>query len=224
MADKACGADTRLILYMDVGEVLSRSFTAKDTHTPQGDLIVAFTNTEGSHVECNRRATGTGILLGFSSPCFAFGGDLILPVESNEQLREVFRSNHVLQRARRAPHIRIGGEDDVDDQLAGDLAAVAEAHREYATVYIPEVCGCCSTTARMSARDPIEQTGTYPRCYVPPCATAFSVRVEATRRLKVFRRNPSNLRVYTPGSFWGKKKSPTLFCLAYRYDFVYTGI
>lgn len=162
MADKACGADTRLILYMDVGEVLSRSFTAKDTHTPQGDLIVAFTNAEGSHVECNRRATGTGILLGFSSPCFAFGGDLILPVESNEQLREVFRSNNVLQRARRAPHIRIGGEDDVDDQLAGDLAAVAEAHREYATVNIPEVCGCCSTTARMSARDPIEQTGTYP--------------------------------------------------------------
>ena len=145
IADKACGAGTRLILYMDVGEILSRSFTAKDTHTPQGDLIVAFTNTEGSHAECNRRATATSIMLGFSSPCFTFGSDLILPVEINQQLRESLRSNQVLKResiyrnGERGEEI--GGEDDVDDGLTADLASIADIHREYATVYTPQVRG-----------------------------------------------------------------------------------
>eukprot|EP00903_Cladosiphon_okamuranus_P015305 g14139.t1 len=39
-ADKACGPGTRLIFYMGIGEVLSRPFTEKDTHTPraQGNL------------------------------------------------------------------------------------------------------------------------------------------------------------------------------------------
>ena len=136
IADKACGAGTRLILYMDIGEILSRSFTAKDTHTPQGDLFVAFTNAEGSQAECSRRATATGILLGFSSPCFTSGTDLILPVEINEQLRDILRSSQVLQHAR-AP--QIGGEDDADEQLTGILASTAEIHREHASVHTPEV-------------------------------------------------------------------------------------
>eukprot|EP00903_Cladosiphon_okamuranus_P021318 g19589.t1 len=144
VADKACGAGTRLILYLEVGEVLSRSFTEKDTHTTRGDLIVAFTNTEDSLAECNRRATGTSILLGFSSPCFTVGTDLILPVEVNERLRDVLRSNHVLNRARHHHNAEgaqrtTSGDERGDDELTESLASIAEIHREHATVYIPEV-------------------------------------------------------------------------------------
>lgn len=141
-ADKACGAGTRLIYYMDVGEVLSRFFTAKDTHTARGDLVVSFTDAE-SHAECTRRAMATGILLGFSSPCFTFGSDLILPAETNELLRETLRSNQALQLARVQQNGRKAEqhrqENDVDDELTGGLASIAEIHGEYATVYIPEV-------------------------------------------------------------------------------------
>lgn len=138
-ADKACGEGTRLIYYMVVGEVLSRSFTTKDTHTPQGDLIVAFTNSEDSQAECSRRAMATGILLGFSSPCFTLGTDLILPAEMNGHLRELLRQNGALKQGRGRRVERAGREDDADDELTADLATVAAAHVQYATVYIPEV-------------------------------------------------------------------------------------
>lgn len=134
-ADKACGAETRLIFYMDIGEVLSRSITAKDTHSPRGDLIVAFTGTDSGHAECNRRRKATSILLGFAPPCFTYGTDLILPAELNEQLREVLRANHGLE---------IGSKHD----LAGDVSSIAELHHQYATVYIPEVCTWMSRKQR----------------------------------------------------------------------------
>lgn len=145
-ADKACGAGTRLIFYMGNGEVLSRSFTAKDTHSSRGDLVVAFTGTESGHAECNRRAKAANILLRFSPPCFTYGSDLMLPAELNEQLRGVLRANQGLQQAR--AH-RIERNDDIDDDLTGDLAVIAQIHRRYASVYIPEVCGCCVTLRRV---------------------------------------------------------------------------
>ena len=40
-ADVGCGNGTKLIYYMSAGEVLSREFTSKDTHSPRGDLIVS---------------------------------------------------------------------------------------------------------------------------------------------------------------------------------------
>lgn len=128
-ADKACGAGTRLIFYMDIGEVLSRSFTAKDTHSPRGDLIVTFTGTDNSHAECNRRGKGTSILLGFSPPCFTYGSDLILPAELNDKLRGLLRANGGLKIERK-------------HDLAGDVYSIAETHHQYATIYIPEVCRC----------------------------------------------------------------------------------
>eukprot|EP00903_Cladosiphon_okamuranus_P019502 g17934.t1 len=135
-ADKACGPGTRLILYMDIGEVLSREFTEKDTHTPRGDLIVAFTDPALSHTECARRAIGVDIILGFSPPCFTYGTDLILPAELNGQLREILRESHALQQATKAV-AEEGG--NLDDRLAGNLTSFSALHRQYASVFIPEV-------------------------------------------------------------------------------------
>ena len=140
-ADKACGSGTRFIFYMEIGEVLSRPFTVKDTHTPQGDLIVTFTDTERSHPECIRRAMGADILLGFSPPCFTYGSDLILPAELNGQLRGLLHANKVLEQvARRVKQPRPkAAEEDLDDDLTRVLASISALHRQHATVFIPEV-------------------------------------------------------------------------------------
>lgn len=130
-ADKACGPGTRLIYYMEVGEVLSRPFTPKDTHSPRGDLIVSFTDAESGHQECDRRAKAADILLGFYPPCFTYGSDLILPAELNQQLRGIVRA--------RTRDDKGGPGNDVDDDLTGDLATLAASHDEYASVHVPEV-------------------------------------------------------------------------------------
>eukprot|EP00903_Cladosiphon_okamuranus_P017930 g16498.t1 len=137
-ADKACGPGTRLIFYMGIGEVLSRSFTEKDTHTPRGDLIVAFTDTdELGNTEFERRALGAKVILGSTPPCFTYGTDLILPAELNERLRGILRSSTILDRARAQrsePRVQ-----DPDDDLTGDLAVLGARHRSHATIFIPEV-------------------------------------------------------------------------------------
>ena len=137
-ADEACGSGTRLIFYMGIGEILSRSFTAKDTHSPQGDLVVAFTDTKSSHAESSSRAKATSLLLGFSPPCFTYGSDLILPAELNKQLREVLRAHHGLKQAKRRQFC------SPNDDLTVDLYWMAEAHRPYATVFVPEVRWYCA--------------------------------------------------------------------------------
>lgn len=42
VADRHCGEDTKLIFYMNPGELLSRRFTSKDTHSAAGDLLVMY--------------------------------------------------------------------------------------------------------------------------------------------------------------------------------------
>lgn len=42
LADRHCGEGTELILYMNPGELLSRPFTSKDTHSTAGDLLVVY--------------------------------------------------------------------------------------------------------------------------------------------------------------------------------------
>lgn len=42
LADRYCGEGTELILYMNPGELLSRKFTSKDTHSAAGDLLVMY--------------------------------------------------------------------------------------------------------------------------------------------------------------------------------------
>lgn len=41
-ADRHCGEGTKLILYMNPGELFSRTFTSKDTHSTAGDLLVVY--------------------------------------------------------------------------------------------------------------------------------------------------------------------------------------
>lgn len=50
-ADQRCGEGTKLILYMQAGSVLSRSFTSKDTHTPRGELLVVYGDARQSYMD-----------------------------------------------------------------------------------------------------------------------------------------------------------------------------
>jgi len=86
-ADRACGTETRLILYMAPGDILSRSFTSKDTHSPTGDIIVQYSDIEEVSQAHARRTYASSLLLGFHPPSFTYGTDLLLPIEANEQLR-----------------------------------------------------------------------------------------------------------------------------------------
>lgn len=86
-ADKFCGPGTSLIFYIQPGSVLSRPFTAKDTHSPRGELLVVYSDARGS-VRDFDLARHTSAVLGFNAPSFTYGTDLILPVRANADLRE----------------------------------------------------------------------------------------------------------------------------------------
>lgn len=89
MADEYCGDDTELIYYLQAGTLLSRSFTDKDTHSPRGDLLVVYSDGRGADYRTLASAEATSVLLGFQSPVFTFGTDLVLPADVNGQLREL---------------------------------------------------------------------------------------------------------------------------------------
>ncbi|CAM9820997.1 unnamed protein product [Ectocarpus fasciculatus] len=135
-ADRICGNGTRLIYYMNAGEVLSRTFTKKDTHTIQGDLIVRYTGMDGLPLESRRRAMGSTAILAFPSPSFTHGNDLILPTEMNAQLRAVLNANRdiVIQ-----TNIKNGQSMQPGGTAYDYLADVANTHRGSATIVIPEV-------------------------------------------------------------------------------------
>ena len=82
LADKYCGAGTKLIYYLNAGELLSREINFKDTHSPRGDLLVVY----GNEIQ------PTAAILGFSSP--TFGPDIMLPAEINGQLRQIIVAGH----------------------------------------------------------------------------------------------------------------------------------
>ena len=138
-ADEACGNETRLIYYMGPGEVLSRPFTAKDTHSPKGDLIVKHVDAELVGGEHSRRCKGTTVLLGFHGLSFTYGTDLILPVNINANLRAV------LQDAMTASGITATFEDCEQEGSATCafyeiLDLTSSHHMAYASIFIPEVC------------------------------------------------------------------------------------
>lgn len=91
-ADEYCGAaDTTLIYYVKPGSVVSRTFTAKDTHSPQGDLLVVY----GKDAQlATDQLSGEWVrsVLGFEAPSFTFGTDLILPIGANADLRGALMS------------------------------------------------------------------------------------------------------------------------------------
>lgn len=84
-ADEHCGAGTSLIFYVRAGSVVSRAFTAKDTHSPHGDLLVVYS--KDRTIRDERFAKQTTVLLGFEAPSFTHGTDLVLPVRANADLR-----------------------------------------------------------------------------------------------------------------------------------------
>ncbi|CAM9352251.1 unnamed protein product, partial [Ectocarpus sp. 13 AM-2016] len=135
-ADQICGNGTRLIYYMEPGEVLSRTFTKKDTHTIQGDLIVSYTGADDLPLESTRRAMGSTAILAFTSPSFSYGNDLILPREMNAQLRAVLNANrdHVA-----LTNIEYGQPGQPVGTVYDYLADLVNTHGDYATIFIPEV-------------------------------------------------------------------------------------
>lgn len=136
-ADIACGTGTRLVYYMSIGELLSRTLTMKDTHSPKGDLVIAFTDQVDGHDECGRRAKGNSILLGLSTPCFTYASDLILPADTNGQLREALGQSQAMTEVK-VPDSNRG--NNADDWFTVRLDMIARIHRQDASVYIPEVC------------------------------------------------------------------------------------
>ena len=87
-ADEYCGAHTSLILYLKAGSLVTRSFTAKDTHSPEGDILVVYSGGRGGFQK-DELARKTERVLGSVAPSFTKGTDLILPVGANQDLRDV---------------------------------------------------------------------------------------------------------------------------------------
>ena len=75
-----------------------------------------------------RRTLATMSVLGFSSPSFSFGMDIMLPVDTNKQLRDVLLSN---------PEA-VGGKGRVVRGRESEVLAVRELGK-YAGVFVPEV-------------------------------------------------------------------------------------
>ncbi|CAN0285107.1 unnamed protein product [Ectocarpus sp. 6 AP-2014] len=136
IADEVCGKGTRLIYYIEAGQVVSRTFTEKDTHTVLGNLIVSHANADEVPPVYARRALGSTVLLGVTTPTFTHGSDLILPAETNAQLRAVLGAN---QRLVAQTNAEDGDTGRQTERVYEYLADVAKTHRGSASIYIPEV-------------------------------------------------------------------------------------
>ena len=145
MADKACGSHTRLIYYMGPGEILSRPFTAKDTHSPEGKLLVKQTTAEVVGGEHARRSIGTTTVLGFHGLTFSHNSDLILPASVNAQLRAILRLAMAESSSKEVLGNGDGEEALESSAFHGFLDSMSSGHIKYASIFIPEVCPttCC---------------------------------------------------------------------------------
>lgn len=127
-ADEYCGADTSLILYLQAGSVVTRAFTAKDTHSPDGDVLVVYSGARGGF-QHDELAVNTEVVLGSAAPSFTKGADLLLPVRANQDLRELV--------------LRPGVETVSDPELVEAMHAMTDLDDVFA---VPQVifliCGC----------------------------------------------------------------------------------
>ena len=135
MADRHCGEGTRLIYYLNTGEMLSRTITSKDTHSVRGDLLVAYTDVDRVGQASVDRTRATMSVLGFSSPSFSFGMDIMLPAEINQQLRDLVVTSDADARGgkeevRKMKGVRTSAEED---------AMAVRAIGEVKGVFVPEV-------------------------------------------------------------------------------------
>ncbi|CAM9773653.1 unnamed protein product, partial [Ectocarpus fasciculatus] len=98
-----------------------------------------------------RRAAGSDVLLGFTTPSFTYGSDLILPAETNEQLRAVLRTKQKLDKS---VVVQAQGEHRRSGRKLGFmfeyLASVAHSNNGSATIYIPEVLAALAHSRRAS--------------------------------------------------------------------------
>lgn len=124
-ADQVCGKQTRLIYYMNPGDVLSRPFTADDTHSAIGDLLVKYTDVEHTDGEYASRSMGTASLLGFHGYSFTYGSDLVLPAELNSQLRAILQATM--------------NESGSNKKMHAFLDSIPSNHASDIRIFIPEV-------------------------------------------------------------------------------------
>lgn len=126
-ADEHCGAGTSLIMYLKAGSVVSRPFTAKDTHSTKGDVLVVYGGARVG-VKSDQLARKTELVLGSAAPSFTHGTDLLLPVRANQDLRDLV--------------LRPGGEDARGGpELVEAMHAMTDLDDVFA---VPQVCcvGC----------------------------------------------------------------------------------
>lgn len=129
-ADRFCGDGAKLIYYMNPGELISRPIMPKDTHSVSGDLLVVYSNLDNAVEAIRARANATTAVLGFKSPSFSLGVDIILPVEINQQLRDVLLTGEI--------------DSDDDDNGGGDNSPpgdrlVVHGLSGVEHLYVPEV-------------------------------------------------------------------------------------
>lgn len=135
LADRYCGDGTQLIYYLNPGEVLSRTFTSKDTHGTNGDLLVPFTELQRVDEFHEKRTRATTAVLGFGSPSFSYGTDMVLPAALNRRLRRVLVASAgagVWRVGVTVPNVSVMPEER-EEQLAAGMIL------EFDNIFVPEV-------------------------------------------------------------------------------------
>lgn len=143
-ADRSCGDGTKLIYYFSPGQILSRPFTSKDTHSPKDDLLVAYDELEVVSEKNNFRAMATTALLGFHAPCFTHGADVILPADTNDQLRRLLKSSSHFAQG------EMEGGDEVEVALLHSALGALNSSILADRAFIPEVCYSCACSLKSS--------------------------------------------------------------------------
>ena len=140
LADKTCSDQTRLMYYMEPGELLCRPFTANDTHSPKEDLLVKHTDVEFAGAEYARRSMGTAAILGFHGLSCTYGSDMIILAETNAQLRQILRAE--LNESETTINLESYSQNGSFDTSALNafLDTMSWKHSAYASIYTPEVC------------------------------------------------------------------------------------
>lgn len=121
-ADEHCGNGTKLIHYVKTGEIYSRTIRYKDTHSPQGQLLVLYTDPSRLSGQDAAMAQSSTSVLGFSAPSFTHASDLVLPATINAQLRELLLAGQAA----------VAGEED-------DNSRVVSILQRYPNAYVPQV-------------------------------------------------------------------------------------
>lgn len=136
-----CGENTKLIFYMSPGQTITRTFTAKDTHSPLKELLVTYAEVARVGAENRYRAEATTAVLGFEAPSFTYGTDLILPADTNEQLRALMRASvgddeSIAAAAKSAPSWL---EHEEDMQLFSKYESIMPGDDPFDGMFVPEV-------------------------------------------------------------------------------------